>query len=161
MTKKLNIWTFLGTFFGVGFIPKAPGTFGSLAAYGIYLLLPSICFEPINRLWYLLALAAFSLIAVLISDRSERTLGHDAGAIVVDEVAGYFLSVAFLPKTWLVGLYAFVLFRVFDIAKPFPISRSQRLKGGWGVVIDDLLAGVYAIILLLIINSIYPKFFGI
>jgi phosphatidylglycerophosphatase A len=80
---------------------------------------------------------------------------------VIDEVCGYFVAVMFLPKSLLIGVYAFVLFRVFDIAKPFPISRSQNLPKGWGVVVDDILAGFYANVLTQIIIKIYPKFFGL
>lgn len=80
---------------------------------------------------------------------------------MLDELIGYFVATLFLPHNWLVGLYAFILFRVFDIAKPFPIYRSQKLRNGWGVVIDDVLAGIYANVLLQILILIYPKFFTI
>ena len=161
MKPKYNLYTIPATMFGIGFIPFMPGTFGTLAALGIYLLLPAQLFASVNVIWYGLGLLAFSMIAVLVSTQAEKTLGHDAGSIVIDEVAGYLLSVMLMPHNWLVGIYAFALFRVFDIAKPWPINRSQKLPQGWGVVVDDLLAGVYTLIILQILLKIYPKFFGI
>lgn len=161
MKSRLNFFTFLATFFGIGFIPFMPGTWGSLAALGVYLLLPAQLFSGSALLWYGAGLLLFSLLAVLISSRAEQTLGHDAGAIVIDEVAGYLLCVIFMPHNWLTGVYAFALFRVFDIAKPWPVNVSQKLPKGWGVVVDDLLAGVYTMLLLQILLKIYPKFFGL
>lgn len=159
--KKLNLHTFLATFFGIGFMPKMPGTWGSLAAYGFYLLLPAAWFMGYNLLLSLPLFLLFCLFSVFVSGKAEATLGHDSGHIVIDEVCGYFVSVMWLPHSWLIGLYGFILFRVFDIAKPFPINRSQRLPRGWGVVADDILAGIYASVLLLILLKIYPKFFGL
>ncbi len=161
MRSKLNLFTFLASVAGIGFIPFMPGTFGSLAALGIYLLLPGWLFSGTGLLWYAAGLLGFSVLAALISTKAEKTLGHDAGSIVIDEVAGYLLCVIWMPHNWLVGVYAFVLFRVFDIAKPWPVKQSQSLPAGWGVVIDDLLAGVYTMILLQILLKIYPKFFGL
>jgi len=71
------------------------------------------------------------------------------------------VATLFLPQSWLIGLYALVLFRVFDIAKPFPVNRAQKLPAGWGVVMDDLLAGVYANLSLRLLILIYPSFFGL
>ena len=161
MSKKLNPITFLASFLGIGFMPFMPGTWGSLAAYGVYFLVPPSWLMG-SGLWLSFPVfMVFCLISVYISSKAEQTLGQDNGSIVIDEVCGFFLAVLFLPKSWLIGLYGFVLFRVFDIAKPFPINRSQKLPRGWGVVIDDLLAGLYANIVLQILTRIYPKFFGI
>lgn len=159
--SKFNVSTFLASLFGIGFIPLMPGTFGSLAAYGIYLLIPAALYSGLGLYIMPVIILAVSLAAVFISKKAEYTLGEDAGSIVIDELCGYFVATLFLPHNWLIGLYAFILFRVFDIAKPFPIYRSQKLKGGWGVVVDDLLAGLYANLLLHILIRIYPKFFGL
>lgn len=158
---KLKPQNLIASFLGLGYLPKAPGTWGSIGALGLYYLLPASWFELWNLKYYLPGLLLFSLFAVWISGKAEKTLGHDAPSIVIDEVCGFFTAAAYLPKTFLVGIYAFVLFRVFDIAKPFPVNISQRLPRGWGIVLDDILAGIYALILLQIINAIYPKFFGI
>jgi phosphatidylglycerophosphatase A len=85
------------------------------------------------------------------SGRAERAMGaKDPGVIVIDEVAGMLLSVLLLPRTIPVLLAAFVLFRVFDVWKPFPARTSQHLPGGWGVMVDDLVAGAYALVVLLL-----------
>ena len=159
--KKLNAITFLASFLGIGFMPFMPGTWGSLAAYGLYLLIPAAWLIG-SGLW--ISLPVFLLIclfSVYISSKAEKTLGQDNGSIVIDEVCGFYLAVLFLPKSWLIGFYGFVLFRVFDIAKPFPVNRSQKLPRGWGVVTDDLIAGIYANLMLQLLTRIYPKFFGL
>ncbi|HNX02948.1 MAG TPA: phosphatidylglycerophosphatase A [Candidatus Cloacimonas sp.] len=159
--KKLNPYTFLATILGIGFIPFMPGTIGSLAAFGIYLLFSGSPFTG-KALYYTIPVwLVFCLLSVFISTKAERTLGKDNGSIVIDEVCGYFASVLFLPHNWLIGLYAFVLFRVFDIAKPFPIKKIQELPRGWGVVSDDIIAGAYTNILIQILIKIYPRFFGV
>ncbi|NLN85323.1 MAG: phosphatidylglycerophosphatase A [Candidatus Cloacimonetes bacterium] len=158
--KVFHPENFIASLFGVGFIPFAPGTWGTLFAAGIYLLLPQSLFE--GKGWWFtgLGLLVVSLFSVWISGLAEKKLGKDAPAIVIDEFCGYFVSVMFLPKSVLMAVYAFALFRVFDIAKPFPINVSQRLKGGWGVVVDDLLAGFYANVVIQFIKLIAPRFFG-
>lgn len=161
MKRQLNFNTVLASLFGIGFIPFAPGTFGSLAAFGIYLLLPGSLYEGAWIYLFPIIVLALALLSVRLCHKAETVLGEDAGSIVLDEFWGYFVATLFLPHSWLIGIYAFVLFRVFDIAKPFPIYRSQRLKRGWGVIIDDLLAGLYANIIIQILIRIYPVFFGI
>lgn len=151
----------LASLFGIGFVPFMPGTFGSLAAFGVYLLIPAPLYFGSGHFLMLTAVLLLSLIAVKISHNAEKVLGEDAGSIVIDELCGYFVATLFLPHNWLIGLYAFILFRVFDIAKPFPIYRSQSIPKGWGVVIDDLLAGLYANLLIQVLIRIYPSFFGL
>ena len=159
-TTKLSFSTLVASLFGIGFIPFMPGTFGSLAAFGIYMLIPA-SFWFYGQYIVMGLLLVLALAAVFISRAAEKILGEDAGSIVIDELLGYFVATLFLPHNWLIGLYAFILFRVFDIAKPFPIYRSQRISGGWGVVIDDLIAGLYANLLIQILIRIYPSFFGL
>jgi phosphatidylglycerophosphatase A len=161
MKRQLNFNTVLASLFGIGFIPFAPGTFGSLAAFGIYLLLPGSCYAGAGLYIFPFVILLPALLSVKLCHKAETVLGEDAGSIVLDEFWGYFVATLFLPHSWLIGIYAFVLFRVFDIAKPFPIYRSQRLKRGWGVIVDDLLAGLYANIIIQILIRIYPVFFGI
>jgi phosphatidylglycerophosphatase A len=158
---KHDINTFIASFFGIGFLPGMPGTWGSLAAFGFYMLIPKGAFTGFGLVFSIPALIVLYLISVYVSSQAELKLGHDAGQIVIDEVCGYFIAVMLLRQSWLIGLYAFVLFRVFDIAKPFPISRSQNLPKGWGVVTDDVIAGIFANVLLQIMIIIYPKFFGL
>ncbi|MDY0151217.1 MAG: phosphatidylglycerophosphatase A [Candidatus Cloacimonas sp.] len=158
---KLDFNTFIATFLGIGFLPGMPGTWGSLAAFGLYLLIPDGIFLGLGLFIAIPVFILFCLASVYVSSKAELKLGHDSGHIVIDEVCGYFLAVMFLPQTWIIGIYAFELFRVFDIAKPFPINRSQNLPKGWGVVVDDLIAGIYANVLLQLIIIIYPRFFGL
>ncbi|HPW24475.1 MAG TPA: phosphatidylglycerophosphatase A [Candidatus Syntrophosphaera thermopropionivorans] len=159
-SKSLSVETFLASVFGVGFIPYAPGTYGSIVAAAIYLLLPQMLFSGKGWLWYTGFLVILIALAVWLSSKAEKKLGPDAPQIVIDEVCGFFLSVLLLPKSFLMAVYALVIFRALDIAKPFPIKISQKLPRGWGIVIDDLIAGVYTNILIHFIKLIAPKFFG-
>ncbi len=127
----------------MGFSPVAPGTVGSAATLAILWLLP---FSVAGRLAFLVVVTVAGVVA---STRVERLTGQkDPGIIVVDEIAGMTLSVLWLPLTPAVLIAAFLLFRLFDIVKPFPADRSQRLPGGWGVMVDDLVAGAYALAVL-------------
>lgn len=138
-----------------------PGTFGTAVAALIYFILPGAWFHGVPAYIFAAALIVFSLAASLISTLAEKRLGHDAPQIVIDELCGYFVAVLFLPHGLMTAIYAFVLFRVFDIAKPFPANRAQKVSKGWGVVLDDLVAGFYANIALQILIRIFPRFFGI
>ena len=126
--------------FCAGLAPVAPGTVGSAVTVLVLWLVP---FSPG-------ALIAFFVVVTVVgtwaAHHAERTLGaKDPGVIVIDEVAGMTLSVLAFPLTPAVLAAAFVLFRVFDIVKPFPARVSQRLPGGAGVMLDDLIAGLYAV----------------
>jgi phosphatidylglycerophosphatase A len=134
----------LATAFGLGFVPFAPGTAASLAAalaYGLVLY-------RLPWPFYALLVVALSLLGVYVSGRYAAELGRpDPARIVIDEICGQLVAVAFLPAAWLpVGL-SFVLFRFFDIIKPGPIRRLERLPGGWGIMADDLGAGLVAAVL--------------
>ena len=105
--------------------------------------------------WLTIALLAVILIGTWAADVAERALEvKDPGAIVVDEVAGMTLSVLLVPLTPTTLVAGFVLFRIFDVAKPFPANVAQRLPGGLGVMLDDLVAGLYALLLLLLARRI-------
>ena len=128
---------------GTGFSPLAPGTAGSLLAAVLFWLI------AIRSWWlYLSVLVVGMSLGVYVSGQAETLWGHDAGRIVIDEVVGMWVTMAFLPRTFLLLACGFFLFRGLDIWKPFPIRRSQRLPGGWGVMTDDLIAGVYANLIL-------------
>jgi phosphatidylglycerophosphatase A len=122
----------------------APGTAGSLVA------LAALWFIPFDRLTLLLTLGAVIAVGIWAGSRVERALSaKDPGVIVVDEVAGMLVSVLAVPLTPSVLLAAFVLFRVFDVWKPFPAHQSQSIGGGLGVMLDDLIAGAYTLAVLL------------
>lgn len=114
-----------------------------MAALGLWVI-------PFTGVGFWITLAAVVVAGIWASHRVEVTLQRkDPGVIVIDEVAGMMVSVALLPRTPGVLLSAFFLFRLFDIWKPFPARESQGLRGGFGVVVDDLIAGVYALVLVM------------
>ena len=134
----------LASVFGAGYAPVASGTVGSfVTVVAIWLL-------PLTPLRIAVALVVVTLIGIWAGSRVERLLGKkDPGVIVIDEVAGMLLSVILLPPTIPVLVTAFLLFRLFDIWKPFPARESQALRGGAGVMVDDLIAGAYALVLIM------------
>jgi phosphatidylglycerophosphatase A len=127
--------------FGIGLLPGMPGTFGTIAAIPLY-----VAGSLLGPQYQLLVLLVITIGAIWSSHRSQRILGSDdSPVIVIDEVAGFLLTTAFIPLTWSALAGGFFLFRFFDILKPPPIrSTEKRLKGGFGIVFDDLLAGAYA-----------------
>lgn len=161
MRDKLIVWIALG--FGVGRLPKAPGTYGSILGLVWFWLL-----SLLSNLYLAAFLVAFSaLLGVWICGEAERILKcHDPGCIVIDEIVavpiaglgwvawhlsrddslGFVMAADLTTFSWL-GL-VFVLFRFFDIAKPWPIGLSQSLPRGWGVMTDDLLAGICVAVLM-------------
>ena len=164
---KKDISYILGTFFGIGLIPKMPGTFASIAIALLWYTIPDYLFynktEQIifydNYTYLFVFLIFFSWISVYICNVCEKKLGHDASSIVIDEVAGYLFAVLFLPKSIMVTIYALILFRIFDIAKPLFINKLQNLPAGWGIMSDDIAAGITSNIILQILFFIKPDFF--
>ena len=139
----------IATALGAGYSPIAPGTAGSAVALLILWLVP---FSQIGLIVVLLAVTFFGTWAATVV---EAAVGDkDPGVIVIDEVAGMTLSVLVLPRTLPVLLAGFVLFRIFDVLKPFPANRLQALSGGVGVMIDDLIAGLYALLVLIAARAI-------
>ncbi len=141
----------IATWFGSGYLPKAPGTWGSLAAlpfaWGIMLIAPGVF--PI-----LVASVFLLLVGVWAASQHSATLGeHDAGEIVVDEVVGQWIALAVAPFSPLGWFTAFLLFRLFDVLKPWPISWiDKRVSGGWGIMLDDVVAGIFAALVLMLIT---------
>lgn len=126
---------------GSGLAPKAPGTFGSFAAIPLYLLL-----APLAPIIYFFVTLALLFLGVWACARTERDLGvHDHPGIVWDEVVGMLVTLFLAPAGWVWLLIGFGLFRLFDIWKPFPIGwLNAHGKGGWGIMLDDVAAGVAA-----------------
>jgi len=130
---------FIATGFLSGYSPVAPGTAGSLVGLALYLI-PG--FEAPSLLGA--AIAAAFCIGVYTAAQMERELGEDPPVVVIDEVVGMWISLLFLPKTvWIAGL-SFLFFRGFDIVKPPPARRLEALQHGWGIMLDDVAAAVYA-----------------
>ena len=138
---------------GSGCISRAPGTWGSLAGVLVYGL-----FFWVSLPVYLALVVAGFMAGVYLCGRTARALGvHDDGAIVWDEFVGVWIALAFQPTGWMWIAGAFVAFRLFDIIKPWPISwLDRRVSGGMGIMVDDVLAGVYALLAMLVIQAITP-----
>ena len=132
----------LATFFYVGYLPKCPGTFGTLAT------LPVIWFCQSSVLYILLAVILFFMGKIATEDRIQKTGREDPKEVVIDEVVGMMVTMLFIPLSVVSLAIGFILFRFFDILKPFYIRRLEKIPGGYGVMLDDLLAGVYANIIL-------------
>lgn len=144
-TKVANV---VSSWFGCGYVPKAPGTVGSAAAIGIALLVEH--YEGWRPLWFgALALVVSAPGIWAAGETARQAKIQDPQFVVVDEVAGQWLALAGARAlNWKSWLAAFVLFRLFDIWKPFPVRQLEGLSGGWGIVADDLMAGVYAALVL-------------
>ena len=127
---------------GLGYAPFASGTVGTLAGIPVYFLTAEWPW------WlYMLTMTALLFLSFWVADAAGQIYGvADDGRIVIDELMGYLVTVAFLPWSWTSALLGFFWFRVFDIVKPPPAGALQHVPGGWGIVLDDLAAGVYALI---------------
>jgi phosphatidylglycerophosphatase A len=140
--------------FGSGFSPVAPGTAGSLVgvllAWLFHLFFSEYDF-PIYTAFFFIFCFLFISFGIISTTNLEAEWGHDSPKFVIDEIAGMLISLMFVPFAWNAVLIAFVLFRFFDILKPFGIRSLENVHGGWGVMLDDLLAGAYANILLHVI----------
>lgn len=135
----------IATGFGAGYLPKAPGTWGSLVALPLHFFLRQLA--PAN---YALALTAIFFIAVITAGQAEKILDRkDPGVVVIDEIIGMLITLIAAPNNPLIWLLGFLIFRFFDIFKPYPIRLiDQRVNGGMGIVLDDVLAGIYSLIVL-------------
>jgi phosphatidylglycerophosphatase A len=149
--KTTWAWT-VATFFGAGYLKPGPGTWGSLGALLLYCLLAFRA--PQSAPWIALALCLAATAvgipaATLVARESGR---HDPGWVVIDEVAGQALTLAASAFTWKYLILSFILFRGFDILKPWPVRRLEQLPEGTGIVVDDLGAAVYAAVIVLFIR---------
>lgn len=136
---------FVALGFGSGLSPKAPGTAGTVVALPMFALLTTLAISPTVQL---IVIAVLFVLGVPLCTQTGNALGvSDHGSIVWDEIVAMMLVLVFTPPTWLWWTVAFALFRLFDIWKPFPIRQCDaNLKGGFGVMFDDLLAAIYAIV---------------
>lgn len=140
------------SFFGAGYLPKAPGTWASLfTAIILYYAWPPE--------WYIqfLLICVVYLFGVLVSGRAEKYYGHDASYIVIDEVAGQMTALFMAPHKIIAFAIALVLFRLFDITKPPPARQWESNRAGWGVMADDIAAGVYAVLFLHFLLALFNR----
>ena len=147
-TRK-TVWAWsIATFCGAGLGKPGPGTWGSIAAFLLWTI-PAIATHASRQTTLILLISgiiASIALGVPASTIAARESGrHDPGFVVIDEVAGTWIALLWSPPDWLHGVIALVLFRLFDITKPFPVRRLESLPEGWGIVFDDVAAGLYAL----------------
>jgi phosphatidylglycerophosphatase A len=149
-SKTSKIALIIATFFGAGKLPKAPGTWGSLAALPFAFL-----FLHLNPVAYMGLTFFILLVGVFACDITEKSRNtHDDSDLVIDEVVGILITMTWLPISWQSLVFGFILFRILDIWKPFPINLlDRRIKGGLGVMLDDVAAGIIANVILQIVYS--------
>ncbi len=142
---------------GAGFVPKAPGTAGSVVGVAIYLALD----RAGRGAYFPHVIIFFFIVGIWASSRVEHMWGHDAQRIVIDEVVGQMITFGMAAGRYQLSAFyialGFGLFRLFDIVKPFPIGHLERLKGGAGVIADDVGAGLYALAILTLIRYMFIK----
>ena len=148
-TKKgdLTFRTWIACGFGIGFAPLAPGTFATFFLAVIYGYLvqndPASSAVLLDPVLSAVLVAAICILGIHLTGHAEKYLGHDAGSIVWDEFAGFAVAVWYIPMSWPVVLGAFLLFRFFDITKLPPARAAEKLPAGWGIIADDVVAGIY------------------
>jgi phosphatidylglycerophosphatase A len=157
---KKTRWAWaVGTFFGVGYMKPGPGTYASVATVLLWWGAAHVLRIGPHNLSALTFLAMIVVTAVGVPASTivarQSTL-KDPGFVVIDEVAGQLFALLALSPTWLHALVALVLFRLFDIWKPWPIRKLEKLEGGWGIMLDDLLAGFVAHLLLFVVRAFVP-----
>ena len=148
---KINwLEKFLGSGFYTGYIKFASGTFGSAAALVVYLI------PGVENPAILIALIAVSIVVgIPISTKFEKIYGKDPSECTIDEFTGMWIALLFLPKVWWLILITFLLWRALDIVKPFPARQAEALKGGLGIMLDDIISGFYTFILIQISINLF------
>jgi phosphatidylglycerophosphatase A len=150
---KLNFFEkLLGSGFYTGYIPFISGTFGSLAALIIYYI-PG--FEKLTII--IPAIIIFIVYGIYIGKKFENLYGKDPSQCTIDEVVGTWISLLFLPKNFGISMLSFIIWRAMDIIKPFPARNFEKLKGGVGIMLDDITSAIYALIIVHLILIIFAK----
>ncbi len=158
---KRILWAWaLATWFGAGYLKPGPGTYGSVAAAVLWFLAAHIfpCSATTLALATLAAAVLITLIGIPASTIVARESGRkDPGFVVIDEVAGQLFALTLMRPDWPHALIALILFRLFDIWKPWPIRKLEALPNGTGIMLDDVAAGLLALLIALILSSLTPK----
>ena len=147
---------FLATAAYVGYVPVAPGTFGSMAGLLVYAVVRLSANPVVEPVAMVIALVA----GIWSAGVAERSMGKDPGPVVIDEVLGMLVTLAFLDVNPIGALVGFFLFRVLDVVKPYPADRLEHLHGGAGIMLDDLMAGVYCNLILRMVIMLLPGVFA-
>lgn len=140
-----KFWKILLTMGGAGYAPYAPGTAGAIVALAIGILI--INYAPLPFLLLFILIAGFTVIGIKGSNLLQEEWGKDSKRIVIDEAVGMWISMLFITNSWFMYLIAFAFFRFFDIAKPLGIRKLDNVTNGTGVMADDILAGIYSMIM--------------
>jgi len=152
---SLSVW--IATSFGVGYVPVAPGTAGSAVGLAVVIAFRQTSLGPLQTVVCLAACTGvlFAL-GVWSAGKAEKIFGCvDPRQVVIDEVTGQIITFLATPRvTWMGLIVGFILFRGFDIVKPFPARRAERFPGGWGIMLDDVVAGLYSLIVLVILGRL-------
>lgn len=149
MNSKIDIMHIIGTVFGLGHLPIAPGTWGSLAGLGFCLLLHD---DPVL---YITAFIVSFILGIIASHKLEKKWGmKDPSSVVIDEFASIFIAFLLIPITVPIVITGFILYRVIDIIKLPPMRSLERLKGGWGIMLDDLMGAIYTNLILQILIAL-------
>ncbi|MFC2085541.1 phosphatidylglycerophosphatase A [Bacteroidota bacterium] len=147
--KLNNLERAIGSGFFTGYIPVASGTFGSLAAVLIYLI-PG--FE--NPTIMIFSISVFTILSISLGKKFESIYGKDPKQFTIDEFVGQWISLLFIPKIiWLITC-VFIIWRFMDIVKPFPARQLEKIKGGWGIVLDDIISGFYTLVVVHILITL-------
>lgn len=155
--RRNKYWKAIVTFGGLGYSPFAPGTIGALGA-----LIPAILiirFASYPYFWLLLLIVLSIILGIIGADKLEEEWGNDPQKIVIDEAAGMWISLLWVGTHWITILVAFILFRFFDIVKPLGIRKAEELRGGIGVMADDIIAGIYSNLIIQIFLLVLPGTF--
>ena len=151
--RSLSIW--IATGLGSGYFPVAPGTAGSALGLALVIAFRQTSLGPLGLA---ASLATFAVLLFFVgvwsAGKAEKVFGRvDPGQVVIDEVAGQIITFIATPRVTWIGLIAgFILFRAFDIVKPFPARQAERFPGGWGIMLDDVVAGLYSLMVLVILG---------
>ncbi len=151
LTRTITLFISQGAYSGR--FPVAPGTAGTLVGVFLYW-----CMKGLSPVWYGALLLLIILIGIWAADRTEVLLGQkDSPSIVIDEIAGYLIAMFLVPTGWWFVAAGFILFRVFDIMKPYPLKRFEKAPGGLGVMLDDLGAGIYTNLVLQAAGFVFSR----
>ncbi|MGO8733701.1 MAG: phosphatidylglycerophosphatase A [Terriglobia bacterium] len=151
--RSLSIW--IATGLGSGYFPVAPGTAGSALGLALVIAFRQTSLDALGLAVTLAVCAALLfVVGVWSAGKAEKVFGRvDPGQVVIDEVVGQIITFVATPRVSWIGLIAgFILFRAFDIVKPFPARRAERLPGGWGIMVDDVVAGLYSLMVLVVLG---------
>jgi phosphatidylglycerophosphatase A len=149
----IRLAVFLATVAYCGYFPVAPGTVGSAAGLIVYLLVR----WAHSRVFEVALIVAVFVVGTWAATHAERYFGGiDPGPVVIDEVLGQLVTFAFIPVGWHAAIVGFVLFRIYDVIKPYPANRLEKFHGGLGIMADDAAAGVYANITLRVLMWLLP-----